>query len=63
MLRVAFFALVVDCSFSFVSFVTPYIGFTPDAGLPRYRGIFRILKILAGLDGICLLIPSDDMEV
>lgn len=59
-LRVAFFVLATaDCSFSFASFVTPYMGFTPDAGLPRYRGTFLILKILAGLDGICLLVPSD----
>lgn len=47
------------CSFSFVSFVIPYIGFTPDAGLPKYRGIFFILKIFAGLDGMCLLVPSE----
>lgn len=51
--------LVADCSFSFESFVIPYIGFTPDAGLPRYRGMFLILKIFAGLDGICLLVPSE----
>lgn len=58
MLRVTFFVLAtVDCSFSFASFATPYMGFTPEAGLPRYRGMF-LLKILAGLDGICLLVPS-----
>lgn len=59
MLSVTLFVVVVDCSFSFVSFVIPYIGFTPDAGLPKYRGMFRILKIFAGFDGICLLVPSD----
>ena len=42
--------VIVDCSFSLHSLPMPYIGFTPEAGLPKYLGMFLILKILAGLD-------------
>lgn len=42
--------VIVDCSFSLLSLPIPYIGFTPEAGLPKYLGMFLILKIFAGFD-------------